>query len=73
MFDGQSNFTDLLTSSGQSLANDSLTLRDVMGNSSFSFNLFQQSDITNSTTIWGLGNIQDISGYQKIKPTNLGW
>lgn len=66
VFDGKSNFTEFLTSSGQSLANDSLTLRDVMGNSSFSFNLFQQSDITNSTTIWGLGNIQDISGYQKI-------
>ena len=37
-----SQFTDILTSSGGTLANDTLTLREVMGNSSFSFDLFQE-------------------------------
>ena len=64
VINGGSQFTDILTSSGGTLANDTLTLREVMGNSSFSFDLFQETGIANSTTIWGLGNIQDISGYQ---------
>ena len=66
VFNGGTQFADILTSSGGSLANESLTLREIIGNSSFSFNLFEQTDIANSTTVWGLGNIQDISGRQSI-------
>ena len=62
--DGNSNFTDIITSSGRSLSNESFTLRDIIGNSSFSLNLFEESNIANSSTFWGIGDIQDISGYQ---------
>ena len=62
VFNGRTQFTDILTSSGGSYANESLTLREVIGNSSFSFDLLEQTGIANSTTVWGLGNIQNISG-----------
>ena len=62
VFNGGTQFTDILTSSGGSYANESLTLREVIGNSSFSFDLLEQTGIANSSTVWGLGNIQNISG-----------
>ena len=72
VINGGSQFTDILTTSGGTLANDTLTLREVMGNSSFSFDLFQETGIANSATIWGLGNIQDISGYLSAEQQKLG-
>ncbi len=62
IFDGNTQFYNILTSSGKTFANDSLSLRDVLSNSSFAFNLFEETNIPNSTTIWGLGEIKDISG-----------
>ena len=62
IFDGNTQFNNILTSSGKTFANDSLSLRDVLSNSSFAFNLFEETNIPNSTTIWGLGEIKDISG-----------
>ena len=62
IFDGSTQFNNILTSSGKTFANDSLSIRDVLSNSSFAFNLFEESNIPNSTTIWGLGEIKDISG-----------
>ena len=64
VLDGNTAFTNIVTSSGGGLANESISLRDIIGNSSFSLNLFGESDISNSSTFWGIGDIQDISGYQ---------
>ena len=64
VLDGNTAFTNIVTSSGGALANESISLRDIIGNSSFSLNLFEESNIANSSTFWGIGDIQDISGYQ---------
>ena len=66
------NLLIILTSSGGSYANESLTLREVIGNSSFSFDLLEQTGIANSTTVWGLGNIQNMSWKSFRWTTNLG-
>ena len=64
VLDGNTAFTNIVTSSGGALANESISLREIIGNSSFSLNLFEETDIANSSTFWGVGDIQDISGYQ---------
>ena len=64
ILDGNTAFTNIVTSSGGGLANESISLREIIGNSSFSLNLFEESDISNSSTLWGIGDIQDISSYQ---------
>ena len=42
--DGNSQITDILTSSGKSLANDSTNLREVIGNASFLLNVFEETE-----------------------------
>ena len=64
VLDGNTAFTNIVSSSGGALANESISLREIIGNSSFSLNLFEETNIANSSTFWGVGDIQDISGYQ---------
>ena len=64
VLDGNKSFTNIITSSGGALANESLSIREIIGNSSFSLNLFEETNIANYSRIWGVGDIQDISGYQ---------
>ena len=55
MYDGKQDLTDLLIAGGDAINDDSMTLRNVLSNSSFSLSLFPQAEGPIPATIWGIG------------------
>ena len=55
MYDGKQDLTDLLIAGGDAINDDSMTLRNVLSNSSFSLSLFPQAEGPSPATIWGIG------------------
>ena len=55
-FDGNQDLTNIIASSGEALNENSLTIHEVLGTSSFSIGLFPENKGTSSATIWGIGD-----------------
>ena len=63
-FDGNQDLTNIIASSGEALNENSKTLQDALGNSSFAISIYPENKGTSSTTIWGIGdNLALTSGH----------
>ena len=60
-FNGNQNLTSILTSSGEALNEDSITFRDMLGNSSFALSLSPENTESSFATIWGTGDNLDLT------------
>ena len=60
MYDGKQNLTDFLTAGGEALNDDSMTVHKILGNSSFTIDLFRETEGTSMATIWGIGDYRDM-------------
>ena len=58
---GQSTVNHILTSNVQAFDNEAWSLKSLLGNSSFSFDLTPSEQATSLGTVWGLGNQQSLS------------
>ena len=58
---GAKQLTDLLTSSGEMVNADLISLRSILGRSSFTINLFPEDGFSGPAAIWGLGDHRDLS------------
>ena len=61
MYNGKQNPTELIEVGGEAINGNSMTLREVLGNSSFAISLFPETNGPSMATIWGLGDYRDIS------------
>ncbi len=57
---GENSLTDLITAGGHAINEDTLSLRSVLGESSFVFNLSPEKSGYNTGSVWGLGDQVDI-------------
>ena len=57
---GTDQITDLLTTGGEMINADSMSLRSILGNSSFTLDLFPEQGRSSLATIWGLGDHRDL-------------
>ena len=55
-FNGNQDLTTILTSSGKALNENSMTLQDYLGNSSFAIDLYPEYEGSSLATIWGIGD-----------------
>ena len=60
MYNGKQTLTELLTAGGEAINADSMTLRNVLGSSSFAIGLFPETEGPNTATIWGIGDYRDM-------------
>ena len=70
-FDGNQDLTTILTSSGEALNKNSMTLQDYLGNSSFAIGLYPENESTNLATVWGIGDIRDLNSRNNL--TQSSW
>ena len=56
MYNGKQDLTELIEVSGEAINGNSMTLREVLGNSSFAISLFPETNGPSIATIWGLGD-----------------
>ena len=61
MYDGKQDLTELLTVGGEALNGNSMTLREVLGSSSFAISLFPEAEGPSMATIWGLGDYRGMA------------
>ena len=61
MYNGKQDLTELIEVGGDAINGNSMTLREVLGSSSFAISLFPETDGPSMATIWGLGDYRDIS------------
>ena len=61
MYDGKQDLTELLTMGGEALNGNAMTLREVLGSSSFAISLFPETDGPSMATIWGLGDYRGMA------------
>ena len=61
MYDGKQDLTELLTLGGEALNGNSMTLREVLGSSSFAISLFPEAEGPSMATIWGLGDYRGMA------------
>ena len=61
MYNGKQDLTELIEVGGEAINGNSMTLREVLGSSSFAISLFPETDRPSMATIWGLGDYRDIS------------
>ena len=59
-YNGNESLTSLLTAGGEALNRSSMTLREVLGSSSFAISLFPEAEGPSMATIWGLGDYRDV-------------
>ena len=57
---GADQITDLLTAGGELINGDTMSMRSILGNSSFTIDLFPEAEFTSPATIWGLGDHRDL-------------
>ena len=60
-YNGNESLTSILTAGGEALNSDSMTLREVLGSSSFAISLFPEAEGPSMATIWGLGDYRDMA------------
>ena len=60
MYNGTEDLRELITVGGEAINGSSMTLREVLGSSSFNISLFPEADGPSMATIWGLGDYRDI-------------
>ena len=70
-FDGNQDLTTILTSSGDALNKNSMTLLNYLGNSSFAIGLYPENESTNLATVWGIGDIRDLNSRNNL--TQSSW
>ncbi len=58
---GQNSITGLLTASGETINENSTTLKSFLGDSSFAMTLNSGDEFAIPTTLWGLGDYQNLS------------
>ena len=58
---GQNSITGLLAASGEAINENSTTLKSFLGESSFAMSLISGNEFAIPTTLWGLGDYQDLS------------
>ena len=59
-YDGNQDLTKILTAGGESLNDSTLTLRNVLGSSSFAVNLLPETENLSLATVWGIGDLRDL-------------
>ena len=57
---GADRITDFLTAGGEMINGNSMSMQSVLGNSSFSIDLFPENNSSSPATIWGLGDYRDL-------------
>ena len=60
MYNGKHDLTELIEIGGEAINGNSMTLREVLGSSSFAISLFPETDGPSMATIWGLGDYRDL-------------
>ena len=61
---GADQITDLLTAGGELINGDSMSMRSILGNSSFTIDLFPENNSSGLAAIWGLGDYRDLKSSQ---------
>ena len=59
-YDGNQELTKILTAGGENLNDGTLTLRNLLGSSSFAVNLLSESESSSLATLWGIGDLRDL-------------
>ena len=70
-YDGNEDPTSILTASGEAINTDSMTIREVLGSSSFAISLYPESQGTNLATIWGIGDYSNTTS--KDRTNTRSW
>ena len=60
-YDGIQDLKKVLVAGGENLNDDSLTLQNVLGSSSFAISLFPESKSSSLATVWGIGDVRDLN------------
>ena len=60
MYNGKQDFRELIEVGGEAINGNSMTLREVLGDSSFALSLFPETDGPGMATIWGFGDYRDV-------------
>ena len=60
MYNGTEDLRELIEVGGEAINGNSMTLREVLGSSSFAISLFPETDGPSMVTIWGLGDYRDL-------------
>ena len=61
MYNGNQDLTELITVGGEAINGSSMTLREVLGSSSFAISLFPEAEGPSMATIWGLGDYRGMA------------
>ena len=69
-FNGYQDLTSILTSSGKALNENTVTLQDFLGNSSFTLSLSPENFGTNTTTLWGIGDNQELASRNSLNQSS---
>ena len=71
MYNGKQDLTELIELGGEAINGNSMTLREVLGSSSFAISLFPESNGPSMATIWGLGDYRDVKSTEGLD--TLAW
>ena len=65
LYNGKQDLTELIEVGGEAINDNSMTLREVLGSSSFAISLFPETDGPSMATIWGLGDYRDLKSTER--------
>ena len=68
---GQNSASGILTTSGEAINKNSMTLKSFIGDSSFAISVLSGDEIAVPTTIWGIGDYQNI--YSARRNETIDW
>ena len=58
---GAKGIQQIITKSGEMINSEPESLRSILGNSSFAFDVHSENHLTNPVTVWGLGELKEVS------------
>ena len=58
---GAKGIRQIITKSGEMINSEQESLRSILGNSSFAFDMHSENYLTNPVTVWGLGELKEVS------------
>ena len=58
---GAKGIRQIITKSGEMINSEPESLRSILGNSSFAFDVYSENYLTNPVTVWGLGELKEVS------------
>ena len=70
---GAEGITQLITTSGEVVNSNSETLRSIFGNSAFEFDLYSEDNLAHPVSIWGLGELKNVSSTSSSNSSTSGW